>query len=141
MADKPINFSEIEQEWQTTNPEGEALPPTIQCIVAQRITNNPNGLQLINRIKADHQEQRRKLKNRVSPRSYTSNVHMKHKTPQPTITKTQAYDNKYKVLYIEDTDNDEDLSIEETPLVRRVEKTKTPIPIFNNDWDQIDNFI
>jgi len=35
MANKPINLSEIKQEWQTTNPEGESLPPTIQDIVAQ----------------------------------------------------------------------------------------------------------
>jgi len=35
MANKPINLSKIEQEWQTTNPKGEALPPTIQNIVAQ----------------------------------------------------------------------------------------------------------
>src|SRR6266850_7552935 len=40
MANKPINFAEIEEEWQTTNPEGEALPSTIQDIVAQRIANS-----------------------------------------------------------------------------------------------------
>jgi len=35
MANKSINLSEIEQEWQTTNPKSEALPQTIQDIVAQ----------------------------------------------------------------------------------------------------------
>jgi len=44
MANKPIKLSEIKQEWQTTNPEGEALLPTIQNIVAQRIANSPNSL-------------------------------------------------------------------------------------------------
>jgi len=32
---KPINTSEIKQEWQTTKSKGEALPPAIQDIVAQ----------------------------------------------------------------------------------------------------------
>jgi len=54
MANKPINLSEIEQEWQTTNPESEALPQTIQDIVVQRIANNPNSLRLIDQVKADH---------------------------------------------------------------------------------------
>jgi len=35
MANKPINLSKIEQEWQTTNPESEALPQTIQDVVAR----------------------------------------------------------------------------------------------------------
>jgi len=34
MTNKPINLSEIKQEWQTTNPESKALPQTIQDIVA-----------------------------------------------------------------------------------------------------------
>jgi hypothetical protein len=46
---------------------GEALPPNIQELVKWHITNEPNMLQLINQIKADHQEQRCKLKNRIMP--------------------------------------------------------------------------
>jgi len=35
MINKPINLSENKQEWQTTNPKGEALLPAIKDIVAQ----------------------------------------------------------------------------------------------------------
>src|SRR6266850_7696166 len=35
----------------------------------------------------------------------------------------------------------EDDHIKETPLIKRVEEVKTPTLIFNNDWDQIDDFI
>jgi hypothetical protein len=45
---------------------GEALPSSIQAIVANRINQNDNLLRLIDRIKADHKEQRRKLKNRIT---------------------------------------------------------------------------
>jgi hypothetical protein len=37
---------------------GEVLPPSIQAIVANRINNSDNSLRLIDRIKADHEEQR-----------------------------------------------------------------------------------
>jgi len=47
MLNKPINLARIEEEWQTTNPENEALPRNIQDIIAQQIVNNPNTLQLI----------------------------------------------------------------------------------------------
>jgi hypothetical protein len=47
---------------------GEALPSSIQAIVANRINNSNNLLRLIDRLKADHEEQRRKLKNRITPR-------------------------------------------------------------------------
>jgi hypothetical protein len=46
---------------------GEALPPSFQEIVARCIINKPNAPWLIDWIKADHQEQRRKLKNRIAP--------------------------------------------------------------------------
>jgi hypothetical protein len=47
---------------------GEALPSSIQAIVANRINNSDNSLRLIDRIKADHEEQLRKLKNRITSR-------------------------------------------------------------------------
>jgi hypothetical protein len=47
---------------------GEALPSSIQAIVANRINNHDNSLRLIDRIKADHAEQRQKLKNRITSR-------------------------------------------------------------------------
>jgi len=53
--------------------------------------------------------------------------------------KTQAYINRYDVLHVEETNEDD--HIEETPLIKRVEEVKTPTPIFNNKWDQIDDFI
>src|SRR6266850_1983930 len=139
MTNKPINLSEIKQEWQTTNPESEALPQNIQDIVAQRIANNPNSLRLIDRVKANHQEQSRKLKNHILPQGHTSRAHVKAKTSQPCIVKTQTYINRYNVLRMEETNKDDD--IKETPLIKRVERIQTPTPIFNNDWDQIDNFI
>jgi len=138
MANKPINLSEIEYEWQTTNPESEALLQTIQNIVAQRITNNPNSLRLIDRVKADHREQRRKLKNQVLLK-HTPYTYVKAKVSQPCPIQTKAYTNRYDVLHVEETNEDDDT--EETPLIKRVEKVKTPTPIFNNDWDQIDDFI
>jgi len=139
MANKPINVSEIKQKWQTINPEGETLPPNIQDIVAQRIANSPNSLRLIDRVKADHREQRRKLKNQIVPQMHIPRTHVKTKTSQTCITQIQAYTNRYDALHVEEMDEDNDT--EETPLTKRVEKTKTPIPIFNNDWDQIDDFI
>jgi len=48
---------------------GEALPPNIQELVARWIKNNPNTLWLINWIKANHQEQWHKLKNRIGPQA------------------------------------------------------------------------
>jgi len=93
MANKSINLLKGKQEWQTTNPEGEALPPTIQDIVAQRIANSSNSLRLIDRVKADHREQRRKLKNRILPQEQTSHAYVKTKMPQPCVVKTQAYIN------------------------------------------------
>jgi hypothetical protein len=36
---------------------GEALPSSIQAIVANRINNNDNSLRLVDRLKADHEEQ------------------------------------------------------------------------------------
>jgi len=138
MANKPINLPEIEQEWQTTNPKNETLPQTIQDIVAQRIANNPNSLRLIDRVKADHQEQRRKLKNQVLSK-HTPYAYAKAKISQSCPIQAQAYINRYDVLDVEETNEDD--NTEETPLVKRVEEAKTPTPIFNNDWDQIDDFI
>jgi len=53
--------------------------------------------------------------------------------------KTQAYINRYDVLHVKETNEDD--HIEETPLIKRVEEVKTLTPIFNNDWDRIDDFI
>jgi len=50
-----------------------------------------------------------------------------------------TYINRYNVLNIKETNEDD--YTEETPLVKRVEEAKMPTPIFNDDWDQIDNFI
>jgi hypothetical protein len=47
---------------------GEALPSSIQAIVANCINHHDNSLRLIDRIKANHAEQRRKLKNRITSR-------------------------------------------------------------------------
>jgi hypothetical protein len=51
---------------QITQTMGEALPSSIQAIVANCINQHDNLLHLIDRIKADHEEQRRKLKNRIT---------------------------------------------------------------------------
>jgi len=67
-----------------------------------------------------------KLKNQVLPRVYTPHVYVKPRTPQPTAVQTRAYTNRYEALHIEETSDDDD--IEETPLIRRVEKVKTPMP-------------
>jgi hypothetical protein len=61
------NHTELRRKTKTETTMGEALPPNIQEIVARCIRNKPNALQLIDWIKADHQEQRRKLKNRIAP--------------------------------------------------------------------------
>jgi len=66
-------------------------------------------------------------------------THVKEKTFQPCATQTQAYINRYDVLHVEEVDEDDDTK--EVPLTERVEKTKTPTPILNDDWDQIDDFI
>jgi len=139
MTNKPINLSEDKQERQTTNPRGEALPPAIKDIVAQRIANSSNSLRLIDQVKADHQEQKRKLKNHISQQAHTPRAYIKTKKSQPCIVQTQAYINRYDALRIEDTNEDDDT--EETPLIERVEKARTPTPIFNNEWEQIDDFI
>jgi len=70
---------------------------------------------------------------------HTPHAYVKSKISQPCPIQTQTYINRYNVLHIEETDEDDDT--EETPLVERIEKTKTPTPILNDDWDQIDNFI
>src|SRR6266850_5841329 len=134
MANKPIK-----QKWQTTNPEGKALLPAIQDLVAQRLANSSNSLRLIDRVKADHREQRRKLKSHILPQVYTSRAYIKTKASQACIAQTQAYINRYDALRIEDTNKDDDT--EETPLIKRVEEARTPTPIFNNEWEQIDDFI
>ena len=85
------------------------------------------------------QEQRRKLKNHILPQMHASHAYVKTKTSQPCIMKTQAYINRYDVLHVEEMNKDN--HIEETPLIKRVEEVKTPTPIFNNNWDQIDDFI
>ena len=139
MLNKPINLARIEEEWQTTNPKNEALPRNIQDIIAQQIVNNPNTLQLIDWIKADHQEQRHKLKNWVLPWAYTPCIHTKAKTSQPCIIQAQTYINRYNALHIEETNRDDE--IEETPQMTWVEKIKTPLPILNDKWDRIDEFI
>ena len=70
---------------------------------------------------------------------HTPRTHVKAKTSQPCATQTQTYINRYDALHVEETDEDNDTK--ETPLTERVEKTKTPTPILNDDWDQIDDFI
>jgi len=70
---------------------------------------------------------------------HAPHVYVKTKTSQPCIIKTQAYTNRYDVLHIEETNEDD--HVEETPLIKRVEEVKTPTPILNDDWDQIDDFI
>jgi len=52
----------------------------------------------------------------------------------------QPYVNRYNILNIEETNNEESTN-KEAPLMKRVKEAKTPIPIFNNKWEQIDNFI
>jgi len=70
---------------------------------------------------------------------HTPYAYTKTKQSPPRIVRTQAYINRYDVLRIENTNEDDDT--EETPLIERVEKAKPPTPIFNNEWEQIDNFI
>jgi len=60
---KPIDLNQIQEQWETTNPDNETLPQTIQDIIGQRIANSSNSLRLINRVKRDYQEQQRKLRN------------------------------------------------------------------------------
>ena len=73
------------------------------------------------------------------PQVYTSRAYIKTKASQACIAQTQAYINRYDALRIEDTNKDDDT--EETPLIKRVEEARTPTPIFNNEWEQIDDFI
>ena len=101
--------------------------------------NSSNSLRLIDQVKADHQEQRHKLKNHILPQVYTPHAYVKTKVSQPCIAQTQACVNRYDALRVENTNEDDDTK--ETPLIERVEKAKTPTPIFNNEWEQIDNFI
>jgi len=70
---------------------------------------------------------------------HAPHVYVKTKTSQPCIVKTQTYINRYNVLHVEETNEDD--NTEETPLIKRVEKVKAPTLICNNDWDQIDDFI
>jgi len=70
---------------------------------------------------------------------YTPRAYVKTKTSQPCIAQTQVCINQYDALRVEDTNEDDDTK--ETPLIERVKKARTPTPIFNNEWEQIDDFI
>jgi hypothetical protein len=70
---------------------GEVLPSSIQAIVANHINNSDNSLRLIDRIKADHEEQRWKLKDRITLRRI-------YREPTPPLNKpaTREWQNNGK---------------------------------------------
>jgi hypothetical protein len=72
---------------------GEALPSSIQAIVANRINNHDNSLCLIDRIKADHKEQRQKLKNRITSQQISCEP-----TPPMNRPATHEWQNNNKLL-------------------------------------------
>jgi hypothetical protein len=130
---------------------GEALPSSIQAIVANRINNSNNSLRLIDRIKADHEEQRRKLKNRInSRRVYRESTPPMNKPairewqnngkpPQKRAEVTKnalTMTNQFSALEIEEADEEEPEEEEDECLP----PTKTPTP-FTHETKEAEDFL
>jgi hypothetical protein len=129
---------------------GGALPSSIQAIVANRINNSNNSLRLIDRLKADHKEQRRKLKNRITPRRIyhesasptnkpaTYEWQNNGKLPQKTtevIKDISAPINRFSALEIEETEEEPEEGEDEYPP-----STKTPAP-FTHETKEAEDFL
>jgi hypothetical protein len=129
---------------------GEALPSSIQAIVTNRINNSDNSLHLIDRIKADHEEQRRKLRNRITLRqiyrepTIPTNRPATHewqnngRLPQKKTEVTKGVStstNPFSVLEIEETDEEPEEEENECPP-----PTKTPIP-FTHKTKEAEDFL
>jgi hypothetical protein len=129
---------------------GEALPSSIQAIVANRINNHDNSLRLIDRIKADHEEQRQKLKNRItSQRIYHeptnpinksatrewqhNNKHPQRKTEAAKSASTSV--NRFSALEIEEVEEEPEEEEDECPP-----PTKTPTP-FTHETKEAEDFL
>jgi hypothetical protein len=110
----------------------EALPPDIRAIVINRINNSQNSLQLIDRVKADHQEQRLKLGNRITPRPYKPTTLRDRPTPgtsEPTKA-TEIDHNRYRTLDIEAMEEDDTEEVPQTSAT-----TTVPTPLTNSTQD------
>jgi hypothetical protein len=129
---------------------GEALPSSIQAIVANRINNSNNSLCLIDRIKADHEEQRRKLKNRIISRQVyhepTSSMNKpatrewQHNGKSPQKKTDAAKDilsttNRYSTLEIDETEEEPEEEEDERPS-----STRIPVP-FTHKTKEAEDFL
>jgi hypothetical protein len=115
---------------------GEALPPSIQEIVARRIANSTND-RLINRIQADRQTTytrkpsivQRKHKDAEQHRAEKQNKVVRFTTPQMGAREQLTTPNRYAALSVDETDDSTDESEEQsppqhTPLIERIERRK-----------------
>jgi hypothetical protein len=129
---------------------GEALPSSIQAIVANRINNSDNSLHLIDRIKANHEEQRRKLKNRItsrhvyreptSPMNRPATREWQHngKSPQRNTEATKntlTTTNRFSALEIEEAEEEPEEEEDEY-----LPSTKTLIP-FTRETKEAEGFL
>jgi hypothetical protein len=129
---------------------GEALPPSIQAIVANRINNSDNSLRLIDRIKADHEEQRRKLKNRITsrrvyrepispmsrPATYEWQNNGKHPQTKTEVVKSIPIPvNRFSALEIEEAEEEPEEEEDEYPP-----SAKTPTP-FTHETKEAEDFL
>ena len=123
---------------------GEALPPSIQEIVARRIANSTND-RLINRIQADRQTTytrkpsivQRKHKDAEQYRAKRQNKMVRFITPQMDAKEQLATPNRYAALSVDETNDSSDESEgqsppQHTPLVERIERRKES-PQANSD--------
>jgi hypothetical protein len=129
---------------------GEALPSSIQAIVTNRINNSNNSLRLIDRLKADHEEQRRKLKNRITPRriyhepasptnrpatyEWQNNGKLLQKTTE-VIRNVPTSINRFSALEIEEAEEEPEEEEDECPP-----PTKTPTP-FTHETKEAEDFL
>jgi len=129
---------------------GEALPSSIQAIVANRINNSNNSLRLIDRLKADHEEQRRKLKNRITPqrihrepttltnrpaiREWQNNGNLLQKNTE-VAKSTLAITNRFSTLEIEEAEEEPEEEEDE-----RLPPAKTPTP-FTHETKKAEDFL
>jgi hypothetical protein len=129
---------------------GEALPSSIQAIVANHINNSNNSLRLIDRIKADHEEQQRKLKNRIisrqvyhestSPMNRPATHEWQHngKSPQRNTEATKntlTTTNRFSALEIDEAEEEAEEEEDEHPL-----PTRTPAP-FTHKTKEAEDFL
>jgi hypothetical protein len=129
---------------------GEALPSSIRAIVANRINNHDNSLRLIDRIKADHEEQRRKLNNKITLRR----IYREPTTPmnKPATRKWQSNNklsqrkteaaksaststNRFSALEVEEAEEESEEEEDKCPP-----STKTPTS-FTNETKEVEDFL